>query len=312
VKAAVAAATTSRDEAQQQLQQRQSQVADATQQLTRANDDLAARKDELNTLQAQQQVAMQALADSQSKATAAQQAQQQSEATAQQAKEAEAEAAKKLADVKTQLDDQTKQLADASQKRSVLKQQSEETQAAANDAAAARDEAQKQLAQAQAQLARAAELEAVSSMRSAFLTEIKKALGTKPGVQVTEDRLVIAGERLFAGGSSALSPAGRDSVNQIATDLKNVAANLAPDTEWLVRVDGHADKQPVPAGGRYPSNWDLSAARAVSVVRALAADGIPANRLVAASFGESQPLDPNNTPAAFAKNRRVEIRLTQR
>jgi chemotaxis protein MotB len=122
---------------------------------------------------------------------------------------------------------------------------------------------------------------------------------------------VIASEGLFTGGSSTLSPAGRDSVKQIAIGLRDVAAHLAPDTDWLVRVDGHADKQQVAAGGRYPSNWDLSAARAVSVVRALVADGIPANRLVAASFGESQPLDPTNTPAAYAKNRRVEIRLTQ-
>jgi chemotaxis protein MotB len=201
-------------------------------------------------------------------------------------------------------------LTDASQQLSMLKQQSEATQTAAKDAAAARDEAQKQLAEAQPQLTRAAELEAVSSMRSAFLTEIKKALGTKPGVQVTDDRLVIASEGLFTGSSSILSPAGRESVKQIAIGLRDVAAHLAPDTDWLVRVDGHADKQP--AGGRYPSNWDLSAARAVSVVRALVADGIPADRLVAEGFGDSRPLDLVNTPAAYAKNRRVEIRLTQR
>jgi len=100
-------------------------------------------------------------------------------------------------------------------------------------------------------------------------------------------------------------------VNQIAIGLKGASAQLAPDTDWLVRVDGHADKQPT-AGGRAPSNWDLSAARAVVVVRQLVADGVPANRIAAASFGESQPLEPGETPAAFAKNRRIEIHLTER
>jgi chemotaxis protein MotB len=79
-----------------------------------------------------------------------------------------------------------------------------------------------------------------------------------------------------------------------------------------VRVDGYTDKQPAAAGGRRPNAWDLSAARAVSVVRALVADGIPADRIAAASFGENQPVDPGDTPAARAKNRRVEIRVTER
>ena len=285
-------------------------MADTKQQLSKANDELAGRKRELDSLQAQQEAATQTLADSQSKITAAQHAQQQSEAAAQQAKDAEAEAQKKLADAETQLDDRTKQLTDASQKLSALEQQSEATQKAATEAAAARDEAQKQLAQAQGQLKQVTEAEAVSNMRSAFLTEIGKALGTKPGVQVTDDRLVIANEGLFAGGSSTLSPAGRASVIQIAVGLRDVATHLPPDTDWLVRVD--ADKPPVAPGGRRPSTWDLSTARAVSVVRALVADGIPADRLAVASFAENHPLDPAETPAAHAKNLRVEIRLTQR
>jgi chemotaxis protein MotB len=150
----------------------------------------------------------------------------------------------------------------------------------------------------------------VPNMRGAFLTEIKQTLGTKPGVQVAEDRLVIPDDGLFAGAGSTLSPAGRDSVKQIATGIKDVTAHLPPDSDWLVRVDGHADKQP--AGGRRPSALDVSAARALTVVRTLAADGVPANRLAAASFGESQPLDPADTPAARAKNRRVEIRVIER
>jgi len=104
---------------------------------------------------------------------------------------------------------------------------------------------------------------------------------------------------------------GRDLLARIATALKDVTAQQAPDTDWLIRVDGHADKQPTPAGGRYPSNWDLSAARAVTVVRSLVSNGIPAKRVAAETFGESQPLDPADTPAAYAKNRGIEIRLTE-
>jgi chemotaxis protein MotB len=108
-----------------------------------------------------------------------------------------------------------------------------------------------------------------------------------------------------------LSPAGRDLLTQIATTLNDVTAQQAPDADWLIRVDGHADKQPTAAGGRYPSNWDLSAARAVAVVRSLVGNGIPAKRLAAETFGENQPLDPGDTPAAYAKNRRIEFRLTE-
>jgi len=90
-------------------------------------------------------------------------------------------------------------------------------------------------------MAQATKAQAVPNMRSAFLTEIKQALGTKPGVQVAEDRLVIANDGLFARGSSTLSPAGRNAVNQIAAGLKEVPAHRAPDTDWLVRVDAYAD-----------------------------------------------------------------------
>ena len=120
--------------------------------------------------------------------------------------------------------------------------------------------------------------------------------------------LVITNDGLFQAGSTTLSPAGRDLLTQIATALKNGTAQQSSDTDWLIRVDGHADKQ---RGGRYPSNWDLSAARAVTVVRSLVGNGIPAKRVAAETFGENQPLDLADTPAAYAKNRRIEIRLSE-
>lgn len=96
-------------------------------------------------------------------------------------------------------------------------------------------------------------------------------------------------------------------LHQIAGILKAVTASLPPDTAWILQVGGHADKQP----GRIP-NRDLSAARATTVVKALEAEGVPPGQLVAAGFGDTQPIDPGNTPAAYAKNRRVEFEITQR
>ena len=304
-------ATAARDSAAAALQQTQAKSDEAGQALAKASDDLKARQNEFESLQAKQQETTQALADSQAKLAAAQQTQQQAEGAAQQAKDASAEAEKKLADTRSQIDDQTKLVSEASQKLASLGQQTLEADKARTDAASAREEAQKQLAQVQAELGKAIKTDAVPHLRNTFLAQIRQAVGAKPGVQVADNRLVITNDGLFLAGSTALSPAGRDLLTQIATALKDVTAQQAPDTGWLIRVDGHADKQPTPAGGRYPSNWDLSAARAVTVVRSLVGNGIPAKRVAAATFGENQPLDPADTPAAYAKNRRIEIRLTE-
>jgi chemotaxis protein MotB len=310
LKIAIATATAARDSAAAALQEMQAKSDEAAQALAKASDDLKARQNELESMQAKQQEATQALADSQAKLAAAQQAQQQAEGAAQQAKDASAEAEKKLADTRSQLDDQTKQVSETSQKLASLGQQTLEADKAKTDAAAAREEAQKQLAQTQAELGTAIKADAVPHLRNTVLAQIRQSVGAKPGVQVADDRLVIANDSLFPAGSATLSPAGRNLLTQIAAALKDVTAQQAPDTDWLIRVDGHADKQP--AGGRYPSNWDLSAARAVIVVRSLVGAGVPANRVAAETFGENQPLDPADTPSAYAKNRRIEIRLTER
>ena len=148
-------------------------------------------------MQAKQQEASQALADSQAKLAAGQQAQQQAERAAQQAKDASAEAEKKLADTRSQLDDQTKLVSEASQKLASLGQQTQEADKATTDAAAAREEAQKQLAQAQAELGKAIKADAVPHLRNTFLAQIRQAVGAKPGVQVADDRLVITNDGLF-------------------------------------------------------------------------------------------------------------------
>jgi chemotaxis protein MotB len=146
--------------------------------------------------------------------------------------------------------------------------------------------------------------------RSEFFGRLRDVLAGRPGIAVVGDRFVFQSEVLFPAGSADLSPAGADQIRKLAVTLKDLAAKIPPDLPWVLRVDGHADRQAV--RGKFASNWELSAARAINVVRLLVADGVPANRLAAAGFGEFQPIDPAATQAAYAKNRRIELRLTDR
>jgi chemotaxis protein MotB len=116
---------------------------------------------------------------------------------------------------------------------------------------------------------------------------------------------------LFPVGSAELSPAGADQMRTLAKTLKDIGAEIPPDISWVLRVDGHADRQPI-GGSRFQTNWELSAGRAITVVKLLIAEGVPPQHLAATAFAEYQPLDAGDTPDAFAKNRRIELRLTDR
>ena len=157
----------------------------------------------------------------------------------------------------------------------------------------------------------AQKLEELQRYRSDFFGKLREVLANRPGIQVVGDRFVFQSEVLFPVGSADLTAAGQDQMNQLAATLKDIAKEIPPDVNWLLRVDGHADKQPI-SGGNFNSNWELSAERAITVVKLLIADGIAANRLAATGFGDNQPLDPADTPDAYKKNRRIEIRLTDR
>jgi len=146
--------------------------------------------------------------------------------------------------------------------------------------------------------------------RSEFFGRLRAVLAGRPGISEVGDRFVFQSEVLFASGSADLSPKGAEQIRKLAATLKAIAADIPAGVNWVLRVDGHADRQQV--HGKYASNWELSAARAISVVRLLMAQGIPADRLVAAGFGEFQPLDPRPVDAAYARNRRIELRLTDR
>lgn len=147
--------------------------------------------------------------------------------------------------------------------------------------------------------------------RSEFFGQLREALGNNPSVQIKGDRFVFQAELLFASGSADLGQAGKQHLIQLATILKGVAKQIPKDLNWILRIDGHTDRLPI-NNARFASNWELSTARAVSVVRFLARQGIPENRMAATGFSKFHPLDPADTPEAYRRNRRIEIMLTSR
>ena len=157
----------------------------------------------------------------------------------------------------------------------------------------------------------AAKVEELQQYRSEFFGKLRAVLANKPGIQIVGDRFVFQSEVLFPVGSADLTGAGQDQIRALATTIKQIAAQIPPDVRWILRVDGHADRQKV-TGGAFASNWELSSARAISVVKLLIDQGVAPDHLAAAAFGDTQPLDTADTPEAYAKNRRIELRLTDR
>ena len=160
-------------------------------------------------------------------------------------------------------------------------------------------------------LALASRVEELKRYRSEFFGQLSEVLKGQQGIAVVGDRFVFQSEVLFPVGSAELSGDGRGEIDKLAATLKGIIPKIPAAIAWVLRVDGHADRQRA-KGATDALNWTLSAERAISVVRLLIADGIPPTHLAAAGFGEYQPLDEADTPAAFARNRRIELRLTDR
>ncbi|ROR34233.1 peptidoglycan -binding protein [Inmirania thermothiophila] len=159
-------------------------------------------------------------------------------------------------------------------------------------------------------LALARRVQELARYRSEFFGRLREVLGEHPGIRIVGDRFVFASEIFFDTASAALREEGKRQLARLAATLKDVAARIPPEIDWVLRIDGHTDRRPIHTA-EFPSNWELSTARALAVVRFLTAQGIPAHRLVAAGFGEHRPIDPADTPEAWARNRRIEIKLTQ-
>ena len=161
-------------------------------------------------------------------------------------------------------------------------------------------------------IALAAKVEELQRYRSEFFGKLRDVLASHPGIQVVGDRFVFQSEVLFPLGSAELTPAGQNEIDALAVTIKGIAKEIPPDIKWILRVDGHTDRQPIKVGFAFASNWELSAARAITVVKLLIAEGVPPEHLAATGFADYQPLDSADTPEAYAKDRRIELRLTDR
>lgn len=147
--------------------------------------------------------------------------------------------------------------------------------------------------------------------RSEFFGKLREALGNRADIQVVGDRFVVPTDILFDTGSADLSPDAQASMAKLAKTLNEVAAEIPSSLDWVLRIDGHTDKRPIHTD-QFPSNWELSTARATAIVKQLVVQGIQPRHLSANGFGQFQPLDPKDTEAAYSKNRRIEIQLTNR
>jgi chemotaxis protein MotB len=157
----------------------------------------------------------------------------------------------------------------------------------------------------------ATKVQELARFRSDFFGRLRELLGDRQDIRVVGDRFVFQSEVLFASGSAELEPEGRKQLSQLASALAEIAATIPEDIDWVLRVDGHTDRRPI-STPEFPSNWELSTARAISVVKFLIIRGIGPNRLAATGFGQFQPLDTGSDEIAFRRNRRIELKLTQR
>jgi chemotaxis protein MotB len=231
-----------------------------------------------------------------------------------------AEEAKRRQGAEAALSDGRRLAESARAQIALLTQQVEQLRLQLTQVAAALDVAEKSGRDKDAQIsnlgqrlntALAAKVEELQRYRSEFFGRLRTVLADRPGIQIVGDRFVFQSEVLFPAGSADMTGGGQDQINALAVTLRQIAAEIPPDLPWLLRVDGHADRQKM-AGGLFASNWELSAERAINVVKLLIANGVPATHLAATAFSDNQPLAGGDTPDDYAKNRRIELRLTDR
>lgn len=154
-------------------------------------------------------------------------------------------------------------------------------------------------------------VEELSEYRSEFFGKLKKALGNRPDIKIVGDRFVFQSEVFFLSASADLQESGKVELVKLAETLKEITKTIPKDINWMVSIIGHTDKLPI-SSPQFRSNWELSAARAISVVKFLVETGIPPERLSATGYGEYQQIDPGNDEAALSRNRRIEIKFNQR
>jgi chemotaxis protein MotB len=160
-------------------------------------------------------------------------------------------------------------------------------------------------------VALAQKVQELSRYRSDFFGRLRQILGARPDIRVVGDRFVFESSVLFESAKADLSPAGRQSLESLAAAVLDLEREIPPDIPWILRIDGHTDAKAI-TGGQFKSNWELSSARAIAVVQFLISKGVEPRFLAAAGFGEFQPIDNGTDDAALARNRRIELKLTER
>jgi len=159
-------------------------------------------------------------------------------------------------------------------------------------------------------LAMADKVEELSRYRSDFFGKLREALSDNPDVRIEGDRFVLPSEVLFSSASADLDKQGVKEISTVARTLKEITQQIPDDIDWVLRVDGHTDRRSIRRV--FASNWELSSARAINIVKYMISQGIPAEHLVAAGFGQYHPIDPGNSEEAYRRNRRIELKLTSR
>ena len=160
-------------------------------------------------------------------------------------------------------------------------------------------------------LALATKVEELARYRSEFFGKLSEILGNRPDIRVVGDRFVFQAEVLFPPGKAELAPAAKQRLDPVFAALKSIAAKIPPDIDWVLQINGHTDHRPI-HNADFSSNWELSTARAIAVVRYAIERGIPADHLAAAGFADKQPIDTGTSDDSYRRNRRIELKLTER
>jgi chemotaxis protein MotB len=160
-------------------------------------------------------------------------------------------------------------------------------------------------------LALANKVEELARYRSEFFGKLSQILGNRPDIRIVGDRFVFQAEVLFPPGKAELAPDAKKQLDPVFDALKDIAAQIPPDINWVLQINGHTDHRPI-HNDQFESNWELSTERAIAVVRYAIDRGIPADHLSAAGFADNQPIDSGTSDDAYKKNRRIELKLTER
>lgn len=232
------------------------------------------------------------------------------------AESAVAASAEELEAEKALSDDQKSEIATLNKQMAALRKQLASLQEALEAAEAKDKEQQVQIENLSTKLnaALARKVQELAEVRSRFFEALREALAGRDDVRVVGDRFIFESDVLFGSCSATISPAGQTELAKLAGALLDIQGDIPSEVNWVLRVDGHADQTPLGPGCllQFDSNWHLSTARSISVVRFLASAGVPERRLMAAGFGPHQPLVAGTTSAALTQNRRIEFKLTER